>query len=74
MMFEYRRQVTEMLDVEDDRRERAALYRQSAETLRRLAAEVRYDFCRREQLLALADGFDRYVERLEAPPLKHAAD
>jgi hypothetical protein len=49
-------------------------YRQTARTLRQLAAEIRYDFCRREQLLALADGFDRYAERLEAPPLKHAAD
>ena len=74
MTFQYRKYVTEMLDAEDDFQERAALYRQSARTLRRLAAEVRFDFCRRERLLALADGFDRYPERREASSLKQAAD
>ena len=52
----------------------AARYRQNAETLRRLAAEIRFDFCRRQQLLALADGFDRFAQRLERSPLKEAAD
>ena len=76
MMFRYRRHVTEMLAPSDDQQQQpcAALYRHSARTLRQLAAEVRFDFCRREQLLALADGFDRYAERLEASSLKHAAD
>ena len=49
----------------DEEVERAALYRRSAEHLRQLAAEVRFDFCRREQLLALAAGFDRFADRLE---------
>jgi hypothetical protein len=76
MMFRYRRHVTEMLALSDDQQQQpcAALYRHSARTLRQLAAEVRFDFCRREQLLALADGFDRYAERLEASPLEQAAD
>jgi hypothetical protein len=51
-------------DAEDDR-ERAVLYRQSAEHLRNLAAEVHFDFCRREQLLALAAGFHRLAARIE---------
>ena len=59
-------------DIVED--ERAALYRQSARTLRQLAAEVRFDFCRREQLLALAAGFDRFADRVEQAPLKRAAD
>ena len=52
----------------------AARYRPNAETLRRLAAEIRFDFCRRQQLLALADGFDRFAQRRERSPLKEAAD
>ena len=56
--------------------ERAALYRQSADTVRQLATTVRFDFCRREQLLALAAGFDRFADRLERadPRVKRAAD
>jgi hypothetical protein len=53
---------------------RTALYRQSADRLRQIAAEVRFDLCRREQLRALADGFDRLAEKLEGSPLKQAAD
>ena len=53
---------------------RAARYRQNAGTLRRLASEIRFDFCRRRQLLALADGFDRFAQRLEGWPMKEAAD
>ena len=63
-----------MSDTEDEREARAAVYRQNAITLRRLAAEIRFDFCRREQLGALADGFDRLADRLEVSPLAHAAD
>jgi hypothetical protein len=53
---------------------RAALYRETARTLCRLAAEISYDFGRRSQLLALAAGFDRYAERLEGSLLEYAAD
>jgi hypothetical protein len=53
--------------------ERAALYRQTAEKRRKLAANIRFDFCRREQLFALADGFDRLAERV-AQPRREAAD
>src|SRR4051812_4321972 len=44
---------------------RAELYRQSAERLRQLAARVRFDFGRQQQLLALAEAFDRLAERVE---------
>ena len=54
--------------IEEEGREWIALYRESAETLRRLANAVRFDFRRREQLLALAAGFDRAAERIEAVP------
>jgi hypothetical protein len=50
------------------------LYRHSARTLRQLAAEIRFDFRRRSQLFALADGFDRYAERLEGSILEDVAD
>jgi hypothetical protein len=53
---------------------RAAQYRQSASRLRRIAAELRFDLCRREQLRSLADAFDRLADRLYGSPLKHAAD
>ena len=48
-----------------DEEGRAELYRQNAQALRRFAAELRFDFCRREQLLALAAGFDRFADRLD---------
>ena len=51
-----------MLDEED--RERARYYRATARKLRELAAAVRYDFRRRDQLLALAAGFDRAADRV----------
>jgi len=57
-----------------ERETRAALYRHSARTLRQLAAEIRFDFRRRSQLFALADGFDRYAERLEGSILEGVAD
>ena len=53
---------------------RAALYRETARTMRRVAAEISYNFGRRSQLLALAAGFDRYAEKLEGSLLEHAAD
>ena len=53
---------------------RASLYRQSASRLRRIAAELRFDLCRRQQMLSLAGGFERFADKLEGSPLKHAAD
>jgi hypothetical protein len=52
----------------------ATTYRESADKLRELAAQVRFDFGRRAQLLGLADAFDRAADRLEEPPVKRAAD
>jgi hypothetical protein len=40
-------------------------YREVAATIRRLAYRVRFDFGRRNQLLSLADGFERLADRLE---------
>ena len=54
--------------------DRAELYRQSAGTLRQLAAEVRFDFGRRQQLVTLADAFERLADRLDGLPLSRAAD
>ena len=42
-----------------------ARYREVAETLRHLAAKTRFDLCRRAQLVALADGFERLAVRVE---------
>jgi hypothetical protein len=36
--------------------------------LRELAAKVRFNFGRQQQLLSLADGFDRLAERVELSP------
>jgi hypothetical protein len=44
---------------------RAEHFRRVAENLRGLATETRYDFRRKGQLLALADGFARFADRLE---------
>jgi hypothetical protein len=46
-----------------DQEDRAELYRESADKLRQLADEIRYDFARRQQLLALSAAFDRLVDR-----------
>jgi hypothetical protein len=62
-----------MLHDEDFPDPRAASYRQSARKLRRVAAGIRFDLCRREQLLALARGFDRLAERLEGCCIEEAA-
>ena len=42
-----------------------AHYREIAETLRGLAANSRFDLCRRAQLLALAASFERLAGRVE---------
>ena len=63
-----------MLDDLAGREPRSTLHRQSARTLRRLAAEIRFDFCRRELLLALADGFERLAERVKRSGIKETAD
>lgn len=47
------------------RHPRAEKYRDSAETLRRLAARLHFDVERRGQLLALADEFDRLADYVE---------
>jgi hypothetical protein len=49
-------------DYEEDRAEN---YRHTAERLRQLAAKVRFNFGRQQQLLSLADAFDRLAERIE---------
>ena len=51
----------------DSEEDRAALYRRSAENLRHLAAQIRFNFGRQQQLLALAEAFDRLSERVEEP-------
>jgi len=43
---------------------RAAYHRQTAETIRRLARQIRFDHLRQRQLLALADAFDRLADQL----------
>jgi hypothetical protein len=40
-------------------------YRETAERLRQLAAQVRFNFGRQQQLLSLADAFDRLAARKE---------
>ena len=44
---------------------RAAYFRSVAERLRGIAAGLRYDLRRADQLRALADGFERFAARLE---------
>ena len=46
---------------------RADRYREIARELRHTAfVRVPFDLCRRKQLLALANGFDRFAERIAA--------
>ncbi len=63
---------SEMADEFED--SQPELYWETATKLRQLAAEIRFDLCRRQQLLALADGFDRRARRAERQPLREAAD
>jgi len=50
---------------EDSPAERVAYLRNVAETLREIADNLRFEPRRREQLLALADGFEKFAGRLE---------
>lgn len=50
---------------EDDLAARIARYRETAETLRGIAEQLRFDPRRSNQLRSLADGFERYAMRLE---------
>ena len=40
-------------------------FRRTAEQLREIARSLRFDLRRGTQLLALADGFERFAEKLE---------
>ena len=54
------------MDDEETHQSRAEHFRGVAKNLRDLATtQLRYDIRRRDQLLALADGFERFAERLE---------
>jgi hypothetical protein len=61
-------------DNPSEQEDRAAMYRESADKLRQIADEVRFDFGRRRQLLSLAEAFDRLAAQLEGSPIKRAAD
>ena len=50
---------------EDDLAARIARHRETAETLRGIAEQLRFDPRRSNQLRALADGFERFAMRLE---------
>jgi hypothetical protein len=49
-------------------------YFENAETLRRIAREIRFDECRVSQLNALADGFRRLAKRVQHEQMDAAAD
>ena len=51
--------------VRNEEEDCADVYRRSAERLRELAAKVRFNFTRQQQLLSLAAAFDRLAERIE---------
>ena len=51
--------------MDQKRHPRAEKYRDRAETLRRLAGRLHFDFERRSQLMALADEFDRLADYVE---------
>ena len=53
---------------EDVPQSRAAHFRGVAAQLRTLADQLEYNFRRRDQLLALAAGFERFAEQLEHEP------
>ena len=58
----------------EDQEAGASNYRETASKLRRLAGELRFDLCRRNQLLALADGFERLADQLRKRFTTEAAD
>ena len=49
-------------------------YFEIAETLRKIAGDIRFDDCRVSQLNALADGFERFARRVAHDRLDAAAD
>ena len=49
-------------------------YFEIAETLRKIAGEIRFDDCRVSQLNALADGFERLAKRVLHERMDAAAD
>jgi hypothetical protein len=50
-------------------------YREIARELRHTAfTQISFDLCRRNQLLALAKGFDRFADRIAGAAEKLAAD
>ena len=51
--------------MDEDPQVKAEYLRGVAAELREIAVQLRYDLRRREQLLALAAGFERFAERLE---------
>jgi hypothetical protein len=58
--------VVETVDGDETPQSRAEHFRGVAENLRNLAAtRLRYDIRRRDQLLALAAGFERFACRLQ---------
>jgi hypothetical protein len=61
-----------MAEPSDD--ERAAYHRRTAETIRRLAAQIRFDHLRKRQLLALADAFDRLAGPIAKRGINEAAN
>jgi hypothetical protein len=56
---------------EDEPGAQAAKLRETAETLRLLAGRLVYDFRKRAQLHALADGFERRAEQLKREDREH---
>ena len=54
-----------MAVTEDFPEDRVAHFREVAARLRGIAEKMRFEPRRREQLLALADGFERFAARLE---------
>jgi hypothetical protein len=61
-----------MAEPSDD--ERAVYHRQTAETIRRLASQIRFDHLRKRQLLALADAFDRLARQIAKRSVSEAAN
>lgn len=54
--------------------ERAAYHRRTAETIRGMAATIRFDHLRKRQLLALADAFDRLADQIAKRGVSEAAN
>jgi len=49
-------------------------YAEIADTLRKIAGDIRFDDCRVSQLNALADGFERLARRVQHERMDAAAD